>query len=74
MMTAKEARDYINKTEAEKNKRIMKVFEQMITSCIEDGRVRCYCGIEVTPAINDWLKSLGYMVEQVDEKLYLISW
>ena len=74
MINAKDARDYVQKQASEVTKRKLQTIEKIVLDAVEDGRTYCFIGIEITQGVAETLKSLGYRVEQTDERLYKISW
>ena len=74
MINAKDARDYVQKQASEVTKRKLQTIEKIVLNAVEDGRTYCFIGMEITQGVADTLKSLGYRIEQTDERLYKISW
>lgn len=64
MITAKEARERIDALEAERIKQEQEAVEEKINKAVEKGESYCWLNSWISHATEDWLKSLGYIVER----------
>ncbi len=75
MITAKEARKKANALNVERIKKEREAVEKEINRSVEAGNTFCWIDSYTTSQdTEDWLKSLGYIVEDEDEGNIKVSW
>ena len=70
MVTAKEARERVNKLTEQEQKDV----EAEINKAIEKGKLYCIFESEMSYATVEWLKSLGYGVEKTIIGANKVTW
>ena len=67
MITAKEARERIDALEAERESKEKEMAEEKITAAVERGEASCWLVGCISKATEDWLRSMGYIVQRTDD-------
>ena len=78
MITAKEARERSNTLKVDRiNQQEQEEIEKGVNRAVETGRSHCWFDYYISKATEDWLKSLGYIVEYSHSQTYRgtkVSW